>query len=82
MENEEFVKKLHLRSVEGLNTRGRPLGRWEDRVKECMSERGVRGNRLEWARKECMDRERWRSVCCGHPLWGRMLPEGVECQSS
>ncbi len=52
-------------SVEGLNRRGRPLGRWEDGVKEYVSERG---NGLEWARRECMDRERWRSVCRGHPL--------------
>ncbi len=40
-------------------------------MKEYVSERGVRGNRLEWARRECMDRERWRSVCLGHPLGGR-----------
>ncbi len=59
-----------LGSVEGMNRRGRLLGRWEDRVKEYVSERGVMGNRLEWARRECMDRERWRSVCCGHPLGG------------
>ncbi len=55
-------------SVEGTNRKGRPLGRWEDRVKEYVSERGVRGNRLEWARRESMDRERWRSICRGHLL--------------
>ncbi len=65
MENEEVVKKVYLSSVEGPNSRGRPLGRWEDRVKEYMSERGVRGKGVEWAR-ECMDRERWRSFCHGH----------------
>ncbi len=32
-----------------------------------MSERGVRRNGLEWARRECMDRESWKSVCRGHP---------------
>ncbi len=32
MENKEFVKKVYLRSVEGPNRRGRPLGRWEDRT--------------------------------------------------
>ncbi len=31
---------------------------------------GVRGNVLEWARRECMDREKWRSVCHCHPLEG------------
>ncbi len=63
VENEEFVKKVYQSSVEGPNRRGRPLGRWEDKEKEYVNERGVRGNELEWARKECVDRERWRSVC-------------------
>ncbi len=67
--NEEFVK-MYMSSVEGKNRRGRPLVRWEDRVKEYVNERGVRGNGLEWARRECMDRERWRSICRGHPLEG------------
>ncbi len=71
MGNEEFVKKVYLSSVEGMERRGRLLGRWKDRVKEYVSERGVRGNRLEWARRECMDRERWRSVCYSHLPGGR-----------
>ncbi len=58
MENEEFVKKVYLSRVEGSSRRGRPLGRWEDRVKEYLSERGVRGTSLEQARRECMDREK------------------------
>ncbi len=70
MENEEFVKKVYRSSVEGPDRRGRSLGRWEDMVKEYVSERGVLGNGLEWARRECMDRERWRAICCGHPLGG------------
>ncbi len=75
MENEEFVKKVYQSSVEGPNKRGRPLGRWEDRVKEYVSEKGVRGNGLEWARRECMDGERWRSVCRGHLPGGRLRSE-------
>ncbi len=75
IENEKFVKKAYWSSVEDPNRRGRPLGRWEDKVKEYVSERGVRGNGLEWARRECMDRERWRSICCGHPIWGRLRRE-------
>ncbi len=55
MENEEFVK-VYLSSVEGMNRRGRPLGRWEDKVKEYVSERGGRGNGLEWARSACIGR--------------------------
>ncbi len=51
------MRKVYWNSVEGPNRRGRPLGRWEDKVKEYVSERGMRGNGLEWARKECMDRE-------------------------
>ncbi len=39
MENEEYVEKVCWSSVEGPNRRGRPLGRWEDKVKEYMSER-------------------------------------------
>ncbi len=75
MEIEEFVKKVYLSSVEGPNRRGRLLGRWDDKVKEYVSEMGVRGNGLEWARRECMDRERWSSVCHGRPLWGHFKRE-------
>ncbi len=39
---------MYLSSGEGRNRRGRPLGRWEDKVKEYVSDRGVRGNGLEW----------------------------------
>ncbi len=52
MGNEEFVKKVYLSSVEGPSRRGRLLGRWEDRVKEYVGERGVRENGLEWARRK------------------------------
>ncbi len=34
MENDEFVKKVYQGSAEGPNGRGRPLRRWEDKVKE------------------------------------------------
>ncbi len=61
MENEESVKKVYWSSVEGPNRRGRPLGRWEDRVNEYVSEWGGRGNGLEWARRECMDRESYEA---------------------
>ncbi len=47
MGNEEFGNKVYLSSAEGTNRRGRPLGRWEDRVKEYVCERGVRRNGLE-----------------------------------
>ncbi len=56
-------KMVCLSSVEGPNRRGKPLGRWDNKVKKYVGERGVRGNGLKCARRECMDRERWRSVC-------------------
>ncbi len=75
MGNEEVVKKVYLSSVEGTKRRGRPLVSWEDRVREYVNERGVRGKALNWARRECMDRERWRSICRGHSLGGRSRRE-------
>ncbi len=42
----------------------------DGKIEEYASKRGVRGNRLERARRECMDRERWRSICRGYPLGG------------
>ncbi len=47
MENEEFVKKVYRSSVEGPTKRGRPLGRWDDKVMEYVSEMGAKGNELE-----------------------------------
>ncbi len=59
--NEEFVNKLCMSESVGPNSRGRLLERWRNRVKEYMCERGVtRGVGLHEARRECLDRERWR----------------------
>ncbi len=58
------------------NSRGRPLGRWRDRVKEYMYERGTtRGGGLDQARRECLDRERWRLFCCGYTFGGNIPGE-------
>ncbi len=38
----EFVKKVYESELKGPNRRGRPLGRWKDRV-ECLGERAVSG---------------------------------------
>ncbi len=38
MENKEFAKKVNLSSVEGPSRRGRPHGRWDDRVEEYTSD--------------------------------------------
>ncbi len=47
-----MAKKVYLSSVEGSSRRGRLLGRREDRVKEYLSERGVRENGLKQARRK------------------------------
>ncbi len=46
-----------------------PLGRGKERVKEDMCGRGAsRRGGLEQTKRECLDRERWRLFCRGHPL--------------
>ncbi len=69
MESEEFVKKVYVGKRVGSNSSGRPLGRWKDRVKEYMCERGATGGgELEQARREYLDTERWRFFCLGYLL--------------
>ncbi len=59
MKSEEFVKKVYMSESVSPNSRGRLPGRWRDRVKEYMCERGAtRWGRLDQARRECLDRER------------------------
>ncbi len=41
MGSEDFVKKVYTSESVGPNSRGRPPGRWKDRVKEYMCERGA-----------------------------------------
>ncbi len=55
---------------------GIPSRRWKDSEKECMWERGAaRGGRLEQARRECLERKRWKLFCHDHPLGGRSWRE-------
>ncbi len=58
---------MYRSSVEGSHRRGRPLGRWEDKMKEYLSG--------EQARRECMDRESWRTVCHGDAFGGSKASE-------
>ncbi len=70
MESDEFVKKVYMSECEGPKSRGRLL---EDggTVKEYMCERGAsRWGGLDEARREHLDRERWRLFSCGHILGG------------
>ncbi len=67
MGSEDFVKKVHMSESVGPNSRGRPPVRWRDRAKEYICERGAtRGGRLDQAKRECLDRKRWRLFL----LWG------------
>ncbi len=64
MSGEEDVKEEEEeeeRKEKGKERRGRPLGRWKDKVKEYVSEKGVRGNGLEWARQR--QQLEWTSTC-------------------
>ena len=71
MRNEEFVKEVYMSECVGPNSRGRLPGRWRDRVKEFMCERGAtRGRGLDQAWRKRMNRERWRLLCRGQPLDG------------
>ncbi len=80
MGSEEIVKKVYMSESVGPNSRGRPPVRRRDRVKEYMCERGAtRGGGLDQARRECLDRERWRLLLWPSP-WG-MFPEGARRQS-
>ncbi len=71
MGNKEFVKKVHKSESVDSNSRGRLPVRWRDRVKEYMCERGAtRRGVLDQAKRECLDMQRWRLFCLGHPLGG------------
>ena len=62
---------LYNSDINAVGVRGRPLVRWDDRVLEYVRERGDRRVRsMQQARRECMNRDRWRLFCRGHPLGG------------
>ncbi len=62
-------KKNFVSEIIGANRKKRPLGKWKDWVKEHIRENGItRGGELEQAKKECLDMNRGRFFCCGHPL--------------
>ena len=62
--------KVYVSKIEG-HRRGRSISSWKDMVKEYMHERSAdRRWELEQARRESVDRDRWRLLCHGHPLGG------------
>ncbi len=53
-------KKVSFSETEGPNSRGMPLGKWKDKVKEYMGERDTDGGGgPEQAKRACLDRETW-----------------------
>ncbi len=55
--------------MDAVGVRGRPPIKCKDRVLEYLKERGDRRLRgMESSRVECMDRNKWRLFCRGHPL--------------
>ena len=71
MGEEKMTKRVYKSDINAVGVRGRPLVRWDDRVLEYVRERGDRRVRsMQQARRECMDRDRWRLFCRGHPLGG------------
>ncbi len=77
MKSKEFVKKVYVSEIVDPSSRGRAPGGWKDRVKEYICERdATRRGRFEQARRERLDRERWRLFCSGHSL-GETFPDGV-----
>ncbi len=49
MESKKFVKTMYVSESVGPNSRGRPLGRWQDRVTEYMC--ATREGGLDQARR-------------------------------
>ncbi len=71
MGSEEFVKK------EGPNRRGRPLGRWKDRMEEYLRERGIMGGEDLNRQRGSFGKGRGGDFCHGHSLGGHSWKEWV-----
>ncbi len=64
-----MTRRVYVIEIEGGNVRGRPPVKRRDRVQEYVRERCERSLRnVDHARRECLDRERWKHFCRGHPL--------------
>ena len=61
MKSENFAMKVTVSETESSSRRGRSFVRWKDTVKEYMHERVAdRGGGIEQARRECLDKGRWK----------------------
>ncbi len=72
------MKRVYESTIEGRGVRGRPPGKWINRVEEYWRGR-VGGRDLKCAGKDCLNRETWRQLCCGQPLV-RSSREGTRCR--
>ena len=60
---------MYVIETEGPRRIGRSVVKWKDRVKEYIHEIVVdRRGWIEQARRDCIDRERWRFFSRGHSL--------------
>ncbi len=66
MNKGEFVKNVYVSKLKGLRWRGRPLGRWKDRIKEHMNARDQGKRRLVQVKREHLNREKWILFCSSH----------------
>ncbi len=76
--SEEFVKKVYMSESVGPNSRGRPAGRWRDRVKEYMCERGATkgGGRAGSSKEGVLGQGEVETFLPWPSPWGT-LPEGA-----
>ncbi len=71
MEETKMTRRVYVCEIEEGNVRGRPPVKWRDSVQEYVRERGESSVRnFEQLRRECLNRERWKLFCRGHPLVG------------
>jgi len=71
MGKSEMTRRIYKGGVDAAGVRGRPPIKWEDRLLEYLrgrEDRRLRG--IESARIECVDNNKWRLFCRGHPLEG------------
>lgn len=66
---QDELTKTHKNGINAMDVRRRPSRKWEDRMLENLRKKGDRRMKtFENARVECMDRNKWRFFCHGHPL--------------
>ncbi len=80
MGSEEFMKKVYMSESVGANGRGRPLGRWMDKVKEYMFERCYQRGRAGSSKEFVFGQGEVEIFLPWPPSWATLL-EGVRHQS-